>query len=541
MDSQLLDLLRNDLEAADYTAGALAALWGSAAERSRHRGVLAPAMRMLGQQPGSALATLAKLFVLGAQVAEQDLAKAFPTLTPAGATALGLLTESDGDYRAMLSLNAVAVPDPRGAAPGDIAQWWIISDLDDYLRHGPARADHVMGVGQATRTLLAQTVFGHGITTSFANALDLGTGCGIVALYLARAGVPTVTATDISERALRFARANAHLNGLSEHIDFRAGDLFAPVADETFSLIVSNPPFVISPRGVADGENSEAPSALPARYEYRDAGMTGDALAQQVVLEAPKHLADGGTLIMLANWETPWGGDGLTRVRGWIADAEEECGDRLDAWVIERDSVDTAQYAETWARDGGTRPGDAEFDTLMESWLDDFESRHVVGVGLGSIRIARSRDDVQTGERGTRGIVRAEQSMGQLAVDRPGYALHRSFSAGVAAARMTDEEMLSSYWIKSERVIDERAHAPGEESPSSMSLVVDSPIGRRIDADTFITAAVGACDGDLTLGELAGALATVLEIPEADAAAALLEGVREFAWLGMLTPAGSIE
>lgn len=538
MNSQLLDLLRDDLVAADYTSGALAALWGSAADASRHRGVLAPAARMIGQQPESALATLAKVFVLGVPVGTTDLVGAFPSLTPKGAVELGLVTELNGNFHASLSLNAVSVPDPRGDAAGDLAQWWIISDLDDHLRQGPARPDHVMGVGGATRTLLAHTVFGHGVTTGFTSALDLGTGCGVVAMYLARGGVPKVTATDISERALTFARANAYLNGLSEYIDFRAGDLFSPLAGERFSLIVSNPPFVITPRISANDDGATTAEGQPGRYEYRDGGMTGDALAQKVVCEAPQYLADEGTLIMLANWETPWGGDGLTRVRGWIADAEEACGDALDAWVIERDRIDTAQYAETWARDGGARPGDPGFDTLVTAWLDDFEARQVVGIGLGSIRIQRTSSKERAGSTG---VVRIEQAMGQMSTDRPGAAFHRAFWAGVTASRMTDAELLASYWLKSDRVIDEREHVPGEDAPSSMRLVIDSPLGRRIDADTLLMAAIGACDGDLTLGELAGALATVLEVTEADAAAVLLEGVRELAWLGMLVPAGSLE
>ena len=77
------------------------------------------------------------------------------------------------------------------------------------------------------------------------------------------------------------------------------------------------------------------------------------------------------------------GADGLARVRGWLR------GSSLDAWVIERELQDAAQYAETWIRDGGTRPGTPEFDELYSAWLDDFEARAVTQVGFGYVLLRR--------------------------------------------------------------------------------------------------------------------------------------------------------
>jgi len=78
-------------------------------------------------------------------------------------------------------------------------------------------------------------------------ALDLGCGCGIQALYLAtHAG--RVVATDLSSRACALTQFNAALN--EAVIDVREGSLFEPVEGETFDLIVTNPPFVITPDSV---------------------------------------------------------------------------------------------------------------------------------------------------------------------------------------------------------------------------------------------------------------------------------------------------
>lgn len=461
--------------------------------------------------------------MLGDAVSVHDLDLALPSLGAEAALELGLVAHSADGVRAALSLNPVDLPDPAATQPGELVSWWVISDLDDQLRRGPARPDHVMGVGGATRSLLALAPFAPGASARGLNTLDLGTGCGIVAMYLARAGADQVIATDISARALELAAANVALNECGARIEFRQGDLFAPVSDESFDLILSNPPFVITPRTAGEEE----------RYDYRDAGMTGDDLAAQVIRRAPAHLAAGGTLLCLANWEVVWGGSGLDRVAAWIDLASESSGSALDAWVIERDRVDPAQYAETWARDGGARPGEHEFDELIGAWLDDFSARNVVSVGLGSVRIRRSH----LGHDEQRNVVRTEQAQGMFASDGHGWPLARAFVASVAAERMSVADMLATRWVRSERLYEERQYRPGSEDPRAISLVIDTPIGRREAVDPLLAAALGVCDGDLTLGQIAGALATVMEVDEGAATAMLVESMRELSWQGMVAPA----
>lgn len=521
MKCDLIDQLRQDLDSADYWAEAVMNELGVAADAARQRGVFAPALRVLAERAATAgehssLSTLIEVFLLGQAVELARLDHAFPKLTVAGAVELGLLTETDSEtvdsahprrLRAALSLNPVQVEDSRSDDPRD---WRIISDLDDQLRRGPARSDHVMGIGGATRSLISQAPSG-----DVASALDLGTGCGIVAMHLALRG--PVVATDISARALMIARANARLNEI-ENIEFRQGDLFEPVAGECFELVLSNPPFVITPR------DETAPI-----YEYRDGGMTGDALAERVVRESPAHLMPGGTLICLANWESPWGMNGLGRVQTWIEGAHASHG-ALAAWVIERDRVEPAQYAETWARDGGARPGSAEFEQLMAGWLDDFARRRIAAIGLGSIRIRRELPPAREL------IVHVEQVAGPYGGPRTGELLASAFANGVLAERMTDTEVLAAHWLCSRDVVEEREHTPGQESPRALALAIDRPLARRVSADPLIAAAVGACDGDLSLAQIADALATILEVDADAAAEALVAAARELAWLGMLAP-----
>jgi HemK-related putative methylase len=72
--------------------------------------------------------------------------------------------------------------------------------------------------------------------------LDLGTGSGVGSVFSAWRGA-VVTAIDINPEAVRCARMNALLNRLEDRIEVLEGDLFSPLGDERFDLILFNPPF----------------------------------------------------------------------------------------------------------------------------------------------------------------------------------------------------------------------------------------------------------------------------------------------------------
>jgi release factor glutamine methyltransferase len=97
-----------------------------------------------------------------------------------------------------------------------------------------------------------------------------------------------VTAVDVSRRAVLTARINARLNGV--RVRALRGDLLAPVGDERFDLIVSNPPYVPA-----------EDDALPTRGPQRawDAGTDGRALLDRLCAAAPAHLRPGGALLLV--------------------------------------------------------------------------------------------------------------------------------------------------------------------------------------------------------------------------------------------------
>lgn len=124
--------------------------------------------------------------------------------------------------------------------------------------------------------------------------LDLCTGSGAIAIALAKElPAATVIATDISPQACAIARRNAERNKLADRVEVREGDLFAPVANERFEVIVSNPPYIAS--AVIDTLSAEV------KREPRlalDGGADGLAFYDRICAAAPDHLEPGGWLVV---------------------------------------------------------------------------------------------------------------------------------------------------------------------------------------------------------------------------------------------------
>ncbi|HYN23328.1 MAG TPA: methyltransferase [Thermoanaerobaculia bacterium] len=101
--------------------------------------------------------------------------------------------------------------------------------------------------------LLARTVATSPLAEpSDQRALDMGTGTGVGAVFLARRGW-RVVAVDLNPEAVRCAMINVLLNRLENQVEVRHGDLFGPVTGERFDLVLFNPPFFRGePKGLFD-------------------------------------------------------------------------------------------------------------------------------------------------------------------------------------------------------------------------------------------------------------------------------------------------
>ncbi|MBL8721337.1 MAG: methyltransferase [Myxococcales bacterium] len=186
----------------------------------------------------------------------------------------------------------------------------------DDLRHG---GDAVMGVGRMTISVTRAAIPSEPV----ARALDLGCGAGVTALLLAPHAVEVV-ATDINPRAAVFTRFNAALNGV-ENIVAYTGDLFAPIPDPTFDLIVSQPPFVPAP--------ASGPSSV-----YMHGGRRGDELPLRFIHEMVPTLRPSGRAVLYIQWPEVEGEELAPRIRAAMG------RDDLDLLVLDGGHVGLAPY-----------------------------------------------------------------------------------------------------------------------------------------------------------------------------------------------------
>lgn len=130
--------------------------------------------------------------------------------------------------------------------------------------------------------------------------LDLCTGSGCILLSLLHElGNSGGLGTDLSEEALEAARENAVRLGLQERAAFRQGDLWEPVGDERFDLIVSNPPYV--PTEVIPTLEPEVRCGEP--YAALDGGEDGLVFYRRIMREAAGHLKPSGIIIVESGFD----------------------------------------------------------------------------------------------------------------------------------------------------------------------------------------------------------------------------------------------
>jgi release factor glutamine methyltransferase len=120
------------------------------------------------------------------------------------------------------------------------------------------------------------------------DVLDVCTGTGALAVLAHRAGARSVTAIDLSRRSVTAAWINGRLHGVP--LTVHRGDLFAPVADRRFGLVVANPPYVPA-----------ATAVLPRHTVGRcwDAGLDGRAVLDRICTGVADVLAPDGTALIV--------------------------------------------------------------------------------------------------------------------------------------------------------------------------------------------------------------------------------------------------
>lgn len=470
----------------------MAAALGPRAQAALSRSETTPGLR--ATRGGTPLETLTRLWLLQSPASSAAAEVALPGLVDELCVE-GILERSGDEVAARVEVRPYDV---------DEGSFWIASDLTPGLDGASHRIDpdHVLGVSPATTSLARLTV-----RTPAARGLDLGTGCGVQSLHLAT-HIDHLVATDVNPRALWFTRINAGLNAIStgaapDRLDVREGSLFEPVRGEAFDLIVTNPPFVISP-------------ATDRRLVYRDSGLPGDAVVEHIVRTAPGHLSQGGTCQVLANWtilrDQPWD----ERVAGWL---EGGC----DAWVVQREVLDLPSYVELWLKDAGLH-GAPDYHPRYDTWLAWFEETGAEGVGFGWINLRRT--DADPALRLEDWPWEVTQPLGQEVADH--------FDRVALLRRTDDDVLLGSRLVARPDVQQETFGAPGAADPDRIVLRQQSGMRRARQVDTAEAALIGACDGELATEPILDAVAVLLDLDPASAREEALPLLRELVADGFL-------
>lgn len=319
-----------------------------------------PGGALLGRViPGSPMDILIRLFTLAEGVAGDAALRALGECA-AELTRLEFLATAGGLVYSRYQLIPI-----RGG--------WVACDFmkprPEIGEEGSAGAGYVMGIGPSTLLL-------RGLTPPVKKGRVLELGCGIAWLsaQLRQAGLEVVSA-DLNPRALRLAEFQARLRGI-DGMDLRQGDGFAPVAGETFDLIVSNPPYVQSPGG---------------ERVYRE-GKEGESILARLLRDLPYFLAPGGIAVVLVNWSHR---DAESAVEegplAWVPEAG------LRRWLFQNDTWSPTDYAWLWIGQDPKFTGDAAL-AEMRRWLDFYQAQGVGALSGGFLVLQRC----EPGEEWTR-------------------------------------------------------------------------------------------------------------------------------------------
>lgn len=126
------------------------------------------------------------------------------------------------------------------------------------------------------------------------SVLDIGTGSGCIAIACALAFPQArVDAVDLSSDALEVARINAVRHGTGERLRLLQGDVYEPLRDARYDLIVANPPYV------SDAEMEHLPAEYRAEPDLAlRAGADGLDVVRRIIAGAPRHLTAEGALFV---------------------------------------------------------------------------------------------------------------------------------------------------------------------------------------------------------------------------------------------------
>ncbi|MBT8099645.1 MAG: methyltransferase, partial [Gammaproteobacteria bacterium] len=310
-----------------------------------------------------------------------------------------------------------------------------------------------------------------------------------------------VIATDISESALRYTAFNVALNGI-ENVECRAGDLFEPVAGESFDLILSNPPFVIGPGG---------------EYTYRDSPLELDGFCAALASAGPAHLNEGGHLQMLCEWAGIDGEDWQERVMRWSHDSG------CDTWILHTGSLPAAEYVRR-RRSDISGPDEAG---VAKNWLDYLGDRNVDSIVAGVITLRkRGGDNWQQ-------VLSISGEIGESA----SFALRRCFDAQDFLELCSDDASLLEAVLQISPKIATEPRTEGQSGqPTSVLVRRGDGLPVIAELDLAVMVFLQQLDGQRSLSEAIARFAQLTETETKNVQSELVAAARLFVTQGFVEP-----
>jgi Methyltransferase small domain len=337
-------------------------------------------------------------------------------------------------------------------------------------------ADLVLGVNQTSRLLARCSMLRPG-----GKALDLGTGCGTLALTAA-SRAESVIGTDINPRALDFCRINAALNGI-HNVSFLQGDRFEPIAGRRFDSIVCNPPFFLAP---------------VSGLLYCDNPMELDGFVESLAQSAPQFLQENGVFQMLCEWAEFASESWDQRLRPWFE--QSHC----DVHIWLGYELPPAEYARKRALElAQLRPESAS--ASFEERISYLSQRRVKGIFGGLISMRR-----RSGKNWF-----CVEEMQKKPAGPIGDALHQRFSTRDILESSDESTLLASRprLAAQVRLISEAVPQNGVWTAERSYLERADDLPAKLGLDAVVAQLVVRFDGTETLATLLKQLAAEQKAP----------------------------
>jgi carbamoyltransferase len=298
--------------------------------------------------PHTVLGDLIRLFLLRAALPETRLREIFANGLFAALCGLGMLTRRGDAWASRVDLF-----DAVGLYIATDHRYLLLEE--DQLDEEP-----VMYLGMDSMGLVHTAP-----QIPVSRVLDLCCGSGVQGLVASRYA-REVVGVDINPRAVRFARFNAQLNGIS-NIQFHLGNLFE-TAPGYFNTILANPPFVPSPG---------------REVKFRDGGADGEDILARIISESAHHLAPQGHLFIVTD---------LVNVQEYEAKLEQwwqgglahklvlSTADRHD--IVFSVPHCHAAFNQTWE----------QYNAELDHWLHNFRNAGLTAVNFGYILICQTEE-----------------------------------------------------------------------------------------------------------------------------------------------------